>query len=307
MASELDETTQVVERDSLKRPAHAGGAGVLIVVEGGPIGQRFPLKGESLRIGRGYECEIVINERDVSREHAIVRSSVADGSATLVDLNSTNGTYVNESRIARATELRDGDRLRIGEWTFKFLCADSPELAFHAMMQERSSTDPLTGCLNRRGLWQAYDAALRESIALKQPLSLLFLDLDHFKELNDSWGHLCGDAVLRELVSRLTAMLRGNERLGRYGGEEFLMLLPGLEMLPAAARAEAARHAIGSRAFSWDGIELPVTVSIGVSTSTEIGGSMRTLEVGDLQQQLVDIADRKLYKAKRAGRNRVAA
>lgn len=167
-------------------------------------------------------------------------------------------------------------------------------------------TDPLTGVHNRR----YFDQRLREEVSRAQrqgyPLSCLFLDVDHFKRINDSYGHQAGDSVLREVAWRIKAQLRFVDVLGRYGGEEFAVLLAQTDRNDALTIAERIRHGIAGQVFRpQDGAEdeaLEVTVSIGVAT---LHDCKRGENTEALAQQLVTQADQALYQAKEGGRNRV--
>lgn len=300
-----DEKTQVVDRSSIKRPESKRLAS-LIVVAGGPIGARIPLEGGGLIIGRSSSCELVIASDDVSREHARIDASPGEACEVVItDLSSTNGTYVNDNRIKRSHSLDDGDQIRIGDWVFKYLGAESREGAFHEAMRERFSLDPLTGCLNRRALWQLLRELLCKASQSSKPLSLCFIDLDSFKAVNDTWGHPCGDEVLKELVRQIRCSAAPGEELGRYGGEEFVILLPETDLVEAAKRAERVRELVANSRTSWQGEQISVTVSIGVAATSELGQAITHEALLSMRQQLIDAADRKLYQAKRAGKDRV--
>ncbi|MDP1635232.1 MAG: GGDEF domain-containing protein, partial [Gallionellaceae bacterium] len=162
---------------------------------------------------------------------------------------------------------------------------------------------PLTGMHNRR----YFDQRLREELSRAQrqdfPLSCLFLDVDHFKQVNDRYGHQTGDCVLREVARRAKGQLRSIDVLGRYGGEEFAVLLVQTDMDSALAIAERIRHSIAEQRFEGEGSEtLAATLSVGVATLRDCN---RTQNAETLAQQLVARADQALYRAKQGGRNRV--
>jgi diguanylate cyclase (GGDEF)-like protein len=164
-------------------------------------------------------------------------------------------------------------------------------------------TDSLTGVHNRR----YFDQRLQEEVSRAQrqslPLSCLFLDVDHFKRVNDQYGHQTGDCVLREVAWRIKGQLRSIDVLGRYGGEEFAVLLAQTDIDSALAIAERIRHSIAEQRFKGEGDEtLAVTLSVGVAP---LHGCNRAQNAEALAQQLVARADQALYRAKQGGRNRV--
>jgi diguanylate cyclase (GGDEF)-like protein len=230
----------------------------------------------------------------VSRRHSrLERRSEA---LHIVDLQSTNGTYINdEPAPVKDRALARGDQLKIGDTIFKYLSGSDIEVQYHEIVFRMAVTDGLTNLANRKQL----DTVLGEEIPRARrhgrELSVLMLDIDHFKGINDTHGHLTGDSVLRGLASILSKRLRPNDCLGRYGGEEFCAILPETSLSNAARIAEELRAMVESHAFVADESKIRVTISIGVGTLQEGMG------VADLYRG----ADEMLYKAKRTGRNRV--
>jgi two-component system cell cycle response regulator len=166
-------------------------------------------------------------------------------------------------------------------------------------LHELSTLDGLTRQLNHRVIYDRLTEEMERARRYKFPLSVILCDFDHFKEINDTHGHLAGDAVLREGAAVLRRCLRGTDLLGRYGGEEFLAVLPQVDLDAACLAAERLRTGLeGYPVGLPSGAEVRITASFGVATRDELAGSM----TGDL---LVSLADRRLYEAKAAGRNRV--
>lgn len=158
--------------------------------------------------------------------------------------------------------------------------------------------DPLTGLLNRRALEEALEHEIRRAARTAKPFAVAMLDIDHFKAINDRHGHAAGDHVLREIASRLLTRLRSTDTLGRWGGEEFLALLPDTGPLDALAVGDAMREIVRDAGIGWKGDAIALTVSVGVAG---------WCAPGDDAGSLVDRADAALYRAKRAGRDRTYA
>lgn len=158
--------------------------------------------------------------------------------------------------------------------------------------REQARTDPLTGCLNRRAIMERLAAELARAQRERQPLSVAVLDLDHFKKVNDQYGHAAGDAVLRELTRRLGARLRVSDSFGRIGGEEFLVLWPHANDPQVAA--DRLRVAVAGSPFLVADRELPLTASLGVATTLGY----------EPAEAVLARADEALYRAKAAGRDR---
>jgi diguanylate cyclase (GGDEF)-like protein len=273
--------------------APAAGEACLVLVEGEPLaGERVPLA-EELVLGREPGCGLVLPSDDVSRRHA--RIVLEDGGHVLVDLDSTNGTRVNGAAVSRR-RLASGDRVRVGPFLLRYVAAGDAE-AVEAVARLALS-DALTGLPNRRAL----EAALAREIARARregaPLSVVALDVDHFKRVNDAHGHAAGDAVLAAVAARAAGALRAGDLLARVGGEEFLALLPGAALAAAAEAAERVRARLAEAPVVAGALSLAVTVSLGCAA----------LEDGDAGgAALVARADARLYAAKRGGRNRVCA
>lgn len=168
--------------------------------------------------------------------------------------------------------------------------------ALQAQLREQAIRDPLTGLYNRRYLDATLQRELARSQRENQPLALILMDLDHFKRVNDTYGHQAGDAVLLQLARLLTEMARAGDVASRHGGEEFLLLMPTMSLATARERAEALRHAFGSRGIPFGGLTLHATLSIGIAAYPDHGNTA---------EDLFRHADRSLYQAKHGGRNRV--
>lgn len=170
--------------------------------------------------------------------------------------------------------------------------------ALEATLTKLSREDPLTGLLNRRTLMESLEEEIKRGLRYEHPLSILMMDLDHFKQINDQWGHPIGDEVLRNFAEKCRALMRENDRLGRFGGEEFVMVLPETGMSDAVLVAERIRDETKKMDIKTDygREEIVATVSIGVTTASG----------EDDIDKLIARADDALYEAKNTGRDRVA-
>ncbi len=164
-------------------------------------------------------------------------------------------------------------------------------------IEAQAITDPLTGLYNRRHFLQIFEQEISRSVRYKEPLSLLMFDLDHFKDINDTYGHIAGDYALQEIARLLKNNLRNCDLVGRYGGEEFIILLPGSDKEAAYRTADRIRAQLSSRVFHFEEDDFHITTSIGVAELNEVApGALAPL---------IKAADNALYRAKSLGRNRV--
>jgi diguanylate cyclase (GGDEF)-like protein len=265
---------------------------VHIYPTGPGMGARYPLGNTVLTIGRDPECEVRLVDQSVSRRHAHIKLEM-DG-YYLTDLNSTNGTFINDKAVTRQ-KLNDGDYVRIGNWIFRYLAGGNVEAEYHEEIYRLTIMDGLTGIHNQRFFLEFMDRELSRSLRHKRPLALVLCDVDQFKVLNDSLGHLAGDWTLKELAVRIRKAIRKEELFARYGGEEFAMVLPETSPEGAVKMAERVRGLVADTPFYYENRPFKVTISLGVSTTD--GGSPISV------QELIHQADEKLYQAKRAGRN----
>jgi diguanylate cyclase (GGDEF)-like protein len=271
---------------------------VHIYPTGASMGRRFPLGTDPIDVGRGEDNDVRIQDGSVSRRHA--RILPAPEGFFVTDLGSTNGTFVDDLPVNAPEPLRDGCYLRVGNCIFKFLTGGNIEADYHEEIYRLTIVDGLTEIHNHRYLIDFLDRELARSVRHARPLSMLLFDIDHFKAVNDTHGHLCGDFVLRELSHRIKASVRREDLFARYGGEEFALVLVETDGMQAVTAAERIRSAVAGQPFRFEENSLPLTVSVGVATTP--GG-----ETGLSAQELIKRADAKLYEAKNAGRNRVAS
>jgi two-component system, cell cycle response regulator len=293
----LKKTAQPGERISGERRAEA--ASPLVVMLYPPtisnLGRRYSLVREEHSVGRLPELDIPVETDSVSRRHA--RFVQRPDGWYIEDLGSTNGTFVNDERIERRL-LTDGDIVRVGEAVLKFLSGSNVEAAYHEEIYRMSIMDGLTGVHNKRFFVEFLEKEVARAHRHLQPLGLVMFDLDLFKKVNDTYGHLCGDHVLKEVCRRLRPRIRREDLLARYGGEEFACVLPDTQYHGVMAFAESLRMLVTREPVRWEEHSINVTISLGVSVM-----DARTQVTG---QDLIRKADERLYEAKRGGRNRVA-
>jgi two-component system, cell cycle response regulator len=262
---------------------------------GTSMGRRFVLRDKPVIIGRGDECDIAVQENSVSRRHARVEPS-KDG-FYLLDLQSTNGTFINDNQLTEGKVLHDGDYVRVGNCIYRYLAGGNIEAEYHEEIYRLTILDALTQTHNHRYLGDFLDREVMRSGRHKRPLSVCVIDIDHFKKVNDTHGHLGGDFCLREVASRVKRIVRREDLFARYGGEEFVMVLVETKLKQACEAAERVRVLIEQAPVKFEGKTIPITVSIGVAECS--------LDGTDTARELLKRADANLYKAKREGRNRV--
>jgi len=262
----------------------------LVVIYGLELGRKYNLESANVIIGRSSKSEIQIDQESVSRNHAKIINT--GKSIILRDLGSTNGTYVNDQLIDEYV-LRDGDFIKIGRTIFKFLSGGNIENAYHEEIYRLTTVDGLTQVFNRRYFLEQLDREVSRSKRYRRELSLILFDIDHFKQINDNFGHLAGDYVLKQLATVVKGKIRREDILSRYGGEEFAVVLPEIDATNAIALAEKIRKLVEKAPFKFEDTKISVTVSIGVATCGE----------SDDAAALIKRTDEKLYEAKGAGRN----
>lgn len=266
---------------------------VHIYPSGPDMGRRYPLRPGRTLIGRGETAAVRVQDNSVSRAHAVVESN-AEG-CYVVDQKSLNGTHVNDRPVAGAHQLTDGDYVRIGNAIFRYLEGGNIEAEYHEELHRLAIVDGLTQLHNRRYLLDFLDRELSRAKRHVRPLSVLLFDIDKFKGINDTYGHLCGDAVLRDMSNRLRPTIRREDLLARYGGEEFCVVLVETDHTQAVGAGERIRRTVEGRAFDFEGETFPVTVSVGAATADQ----------HETPDELLQAADALLYQAKRTGRNKV--
>jgi len=277
LISDIKSALQAAEDEAKSKSA------ALLAVGGEINGSIFDLENGETTLGRGAE----------SREH--LKVIVKDEKVALYDLQSRNGTFLNNDQITKPLLLKKGDIIKIGSIALKYLPKGDPERLTYDKLQREANTDGLTQCYNKKYFNKNCELEVKKSKVTGTPLSLILFDLDHFKSLNDNYGHDAGDFVLKEMSDILRKhAVRETDLFARYGGEEFVVLLPEINLKKAFEIAEKIRMTIESFKFIYDKKELPVTCSIGVADYR------RGVENG---KDLFKRADTAVYKSKDNGRN----
>lgn len=257
--------------------------------------KQIPLEKGSVILGRGLDANIRLEDELVSRKHCTL---TFDGkNVTVQDLGSTNGTFVDGTAVDQKV-LDSDNRLQIGRMVLKVDYKDPSEEAFDRILYEAATMDPLTKVSNRRTFMDRSLGELALARRNNYYVHTIMVDADHFKRVNDTWGHQCGDMVLKEIARILSEEKRESDLLARYGGEEFVLLLSGIGPEDAKKSAERLLMAIERHKFSWKDTIIPVTISLGLCSRQ--GENIPKIE------EMIAECDKMLYVAKEGGRNQVA-
>jgi diguanylate cyclase (GGDEF)-like protein len=296
-----DDKTAVHRIEDLVGEDKASSSAYLIIISAktpATIGKMVKIEKGELVMGRAPDTQLQCEDDGISRKHCKL-SMAPNGAYQLVDLGSTNGTFLNGIRVNVAT-LQDGDKIQIGANTVvKFSLQGALEEQYQRSIYESATRDGLTRVFNKKYFVDTLRKEFAYCLRHRVPLSLVMLDLDHFKKVNDTYGHPAGDTVLQRVAQRVGETIRQEDLFARYGGEEFALMLRESASDKAIRCAERCRRAVDGGEFVFNGTPIKVTISLGVATLFD----------ADFAQpdDLVAAADRYLYRAKMAGRNRVDA
>ncbi len=291
----MDELTIIADFPEHLYDQSVSGPAALLVIYGENIGKSYYIEKEEQTIGRSDTSDIHLDQDSVSRDHAVI---VSQSDRILIrDTGSTNGVFLNGRRIETAA-LHDGDRIHVGETILKFISTYNLESEYHQNVYRLMTVDDLTQAFNRQYFLSSLNREISRALRYHRVFSLVIGDIDHFKSINDTHGHLAGDYVLKEFVAFVTQRIRRNDVLCRYGGDEFAIILPETNRDQALYFCEKIRAMVAEHTFRYKNRLLPVTISLGV----------KHFEPSDTSKgvrQLIAEADKYLYDAKQAGRNRV--
>jgi diguanylate cyclase (GGDEF)-like protein len=274
----------------------------LVVVTGPYFGDVFDLPaGRALTLGRAPGCDAVLDDETVAPRHASVEA--AGAGARLADLGSQSGTFVDGVRVAEA-ELRDGARFHLGPHTaLKLVASNDVEASYQRKLVQGALHEPLTGLFNRRHFTDRLVSEIAAAQRRDRPLALLAVDVDQLGRVNELHGLPAGDQALRTVAEVLQGVVRKEDVVGRYAGEQFLVVARETGAPGAAALAERIRRAIERSRTEYGDEEIALTASVGVAV---VAGA-HELGAPDPERRLMRAAEQALAAAKKAGRNRVAA
>jgi len=265
---------------------------------GGPaMGQQVILAEGEAVIGRSKDANIVVEDEAISRYHFKIK--VREKIATIEDLNSTNGTFVNGMRIKQQV-LKANDKIQISSATvMRFSYVDIIDKNSHERFYEMALYDPVTSAHTKRYFLDRVQHEFSHSARRNLPLSLTIYDLDFFKKVNDTYGHPAGDFILQKVAETTKGMIRREDIFARYGGEEFVILMRDTEESDAVALAERLRKKIATSTYAFESKKIPITISAGVACLKD--SNFKAFA------DLIRAADEYLYFSKSNGRNRVSA
>lgn len=272
-------------------------APLLVVISGRPLGKSFYLTQEKMTLGRDLVADISIGVTSISRKHT--EFIVTEDGIYAKDLGSTNGTYINDVRLEKDSSklLVDGELIRTGNTILKFLEEGKIENVHYGKMYDLATLDDLTQAFNKKAILDMLREEFARAQARSLPFTLVMFDIDHFKKINDQFGHLAGDYALKETCALIkNKLIRQKDSLGRYGGEEFALLLPDTPLQIAVDVSERIRNTVEKHTFQYEGKNIPLTISLGVSSFDSTTKSW---------EDLLASADKALYDAKHQGRNKV--
>ncbi len=278
----------------------------LVFLSGDLLAVPIPLEREEVTLGRASAADVRLNDSKVSRRHACLKTITDPETGTceyvIIDLDSRNGTLLNGERVERET-LQHGDKITLGDYILRFELLDEIDREYHRQIHRLLSHDDLTGLLSSRSFFSELRRETKRAKLEKRRFCVLMMDVDYFKTVNDTHGHLTGSKNLEEIARCIIEKLRVGDAAARFGGEEFAAFLLDAELPQGLVAANRIRQAIENHEFTIVRRGKPpethrITLSIGVAAFPN--DSRDPIE-------LIEMADSALYYAKRLGRNRVCA
>ncbi|MEI8025652.1 MAG: GGDEF domain-containing protein [Pseudomonadota bacterium] len=275
----------------------------LVLYSGTDTGKRFILDNDLMVIGRNPDVEVHIDDSSVSRRHAEI--VLSGDTVTIADLGSSNGTVINDVKVDASVVLKDGDLIRLGKVIFKFYEHESLDAILHDKIYRMATVDAGTEIFNKQYLNESLRSEFKLARLTKKPLSIIYYDLDFFKKVNDTYGHNAGDLVLKESASVVKGVVRKEDIQGRFGGEEFIIILPNTDLKKAIELAERVRQSLEFHPFKLEISDAHGKRTITHKQTISIGVSQLQNEMTD-PKELLETADKKLYVSKQTGRNKVS-
>ena len=287
-------STPVYDKPSISPLAHV----VCLIGPNRLVGKYWPISHrKKMVIGRHSGCDIYIKDPSISKKHLLIYVDEENNKVVIEDQNSTNGTIVNDKKVEaqKSIKLTDNSKIKMGNIVIKFLDKNNAEIFSVVENYNKVSYDALTGAGNRFMLETKADELFKSNKGNSRPLSLILFDIDHFKNINDTYGHLVGDFILKEVVRVSKTCFRSTDIFTRCGGEEFCVIIES-EINRAKQAIEAARQKIEDYVFEHKEHKIKLTISAGVTHQTGEDSKWK---------EMYDRADQLLYKAKATGRNKV--
>ena len=268
----------------------------IVVLAGDSVGKVIKLDPDKpMRAGRVRDCEICFDCENISREHLVLEVT-DEGTTRLTDLGSTNGTLVNGKKIDSVI-LEDGDRICMGNVILRYSVKDNLEFDFQQELYDKATRDPLTGAFNKRYFMETFHKEFSFHKRQKMPLSLILFDLDDFKRLNDTYGHVNGDIVLKSLAREIMSCMRREDTFARFGGEEFVALFRFTPRTNALAITKKLLELVRAMQFSTPSVEFSTSATFGVASLEDDNYTT--------PDEMLMAADQNLYIGKNQGKNTV--
>lgn len=296
-ARRIAETLRVASPLDTPAREHLTRVGSLEIVQGAEVDLgRQVLCDHPIVIGRDERVDLSLNDGSISRAHCSVERDPNTSEYVLVDLGSTNGTSVNGARVQDRVALSPGDKIFLGASVLRFALSDAVDLEYHSRLEELVSTDPLTGLDSKRAYDALFEVLSERAAAEESPLTVMMMDMDGLKEINDTHGHHMGSFAIAEAARLARSVMSEQGNVARFGGDEFVGCFPGLDREQARQLAEQLRELVRGHDFVLEGVRVRPTISIGIASFPE---DVRA------PADLFRAADQALYRAKRAGKDRV--
>ncbi len=274
----MDDSTLFQQNQELEKLTRTVAS--LVVVRGADIGKQLLIRRNDILIGRGPDCDLILMDKKASRHHAVLKVTYAAETREVVhlleDLESTNHVYYN-GHMVRTCRLNDGDKIQIGDTILRFSLQDQVDSQFHDTIQKKIQFDTLTGLMTLDSFQESVQWEIENRVTPSSRFSLIMMDIDDFKKVNDTFGHLMGSQVLKELGALIANNIRNQDFACRYGGEEFVLLMQESDSASAWRAAERLREVIAAHRFTYDGQEVQITISMGISQYPEHGPGMGDL------------------------------
>jgi diguanylate cyclase (GGDEF)-like protein len=265
------------------------------------LGEHYILSHQNTIIGRDASCTLKLNDPKLSRQHCQISVRHSSDSRThfeieIRDMGSRNGIFVNHERINKQTNLKNGDQIRIGATIWGLYLKFPEEVELENYLYKLATRDSTTGLVTKAFFESNLDFEFKRALRYKRPMAFVLMDLDHFKHINDNYGHHVGDEVLKKVGELIRNELRFEDSAIRFGGEEFALILPETTEQEARALVERIRNKLECTQFKTEQKRFVVTSSFGISGVSEHVATT---------QLLIELADKALYQAKEQGRNRI--